>query len=660
MTYGEEAVLFPVADLYDQGAMQAYIAAAKDQYDRGQKAMDDFISKYGDFTSPIAEDVEYWDNNTMKPIIDMYDEFTRNGIDPARSPEARNALMARARRLPYAQLAAVRQSAETAKQFNTAMQKLITEGKYNPAYRKYDADPSTWRTISDDGSINIFNTPSPTVFQDLTAFSNPWYANLKPTKRTVSKNGVTKTEESITMDDINDVAYINAEAMLQTPQGSRMYRKMYDDLIQAGYSSEDAEDGALDKFIKAIANSQVSRLTNNSTYDDHHFDRERLELAQNADARAERADGRAERAQQFNERIAEYNAQTNRIRAIRAGGGTGSRAGSKMMSDVFQYGEATQEAGIGRFTEKMVGQVEKLKRNEDGSLMTDSKGNPVVEVDKNGKPIMLSVQDASLDEVQHAFYKHGFGKFKQFTTALKTKYKGQQTTRDNPDAGPMGRTAFNEFLNTFGYNDSTVGWEASMGNKVNSEGKVKYSAGDYNNLYTDQELMMMTKGLYKSNNDHDANIKWALYSNTGADPTDTTMKILKGSDGSGIVEPLRSGPNSPNKIMIPMKDGRFQMFRAVNINFGNSTNVFNTGRLWIPVGSPTMGPVTGKNASGQSTMAFNPYVDELDSMSQVQENARFSQATGSQKQQNISLGTPAETSDEYLIQDYLNNQLGFE
>jgi len=44
----------------------------------------------------------------MTPIIDMYDEYVRNGIDPVRNPEARNALMARARKLPYAKLAAIR------------------------------------------------------------------------------------------------------------------------------------------------------------------------------------------------------------------------------------------------------------------------------------------------------------------------------------------------------------------------------------------------------------------------------------------------------------------------------------------------------------------------------------------------------------------------
>jgi len=54
MFYGyEQPVDMPVPELYDTGIMQMYLQAVKDQYDKGEKRMEDFISKYGDFASPF-------------------------------------------------------------------------------------------------------------------------------------------------------------------------------------------------------------------------------------------------------------------------------------------------------------------------------------------------------------------------------------------------------------------------------------------------------------------------------------------------------------------------------------------------------------------------------------------------------------------------------
>lgn len=269
MTYGNEAVLFPVADLYDQGAMQMYIEAAKDQYNRGQKAIDDFVAKYGDFTSPIAADIEYWDNNTMTPIIDMYDEYVMNGIDPVRNPEARNSLMARARRLPYAKLAAIRQNAEDAREYRKAQQKLIQEGKYDNRFAKYDnVDLSTFRTIGDDGNVNTIGQLSPTPILPIGQFADPFFGDIKPRTTKTSENGVTVESEVLSQQDIMNYTNAILPQVMNTAQGKLMYDTRVGEYKNAGYDEESAKSMAKEDIRDNIAASQMWRITNNQSYDD--------------------------------------------------------------------------------------------------------------------------------------------------------------------------------------------------------------------------------------------------------------------------------------------------------------------------------------------------------------------------------------------------------
>ena len=54
----DRAIPLPVKDLYDTQVMAMSINAAKDMYEKGQKQIDDFYNKYGDFISPIQKDMD--------------------------------------------------------------------------------------------------------------------------------------------------------------------------------------------------------------------------------------------------------------------------------------------------------------------------------------------------------------------------------------------------------------------------------------------------------------------------------------------------------------------------------------------------------------------------------------------------------------------------
>ena len=95
-----------------------------------------------------------------------------------------------------------------------------------------------------------------------------------------------------------------------------------------------------------------------------------------------------------------------------------------------------------------------------------------------------------------------------------------------------------------------------------------------------------------------------------------------------------------------MPNGSMQLFRAVNVVCGVKGNQYNTGRLWQPVGAPTMPSPNGRN--------LNPYRQETSAMNEIDENKAYSKAAGSQKTQNISL-TAGITGDP-IIDSLLNEE----
>lgn len=642
MIYGyDQALQLPVRDLYDSGMMQMAIGAAKDMYDRAENRLNE-IYKYQDFYSPISKDVDYVYDQTIGAAKRKIDELYSKGIDPLRSAEGRAAIAQIKRGINYGEIAKRKESAKNAEEYLKAVRDLQKNGQYDPVLAALEGKAVDQWDTSVDG---VWNRMSPTKIVDTTTFTDPFFADLKPIVVEESKNGRKTKRTVISPEMIEKRAMENFANIINTPQGALMYKRHLNEATDP-ITGEVDEDEATTAMMREIVASQGKRLRNEVSNDDNYIALEQLDIARRA---ADRADDTLElqrHAQELQDITSGvdtngdgYWSQEERANAAqRANENASAKAqgsksrGQTTMSDVFQYGEATQEAAIGRFVQNTVGNVDKLKRNPDGTLIVDSKGRPVVEVDANGKPKKISVNDASVEEVMHAYNKYGFARYKDYIQKLQKKYMNT-FDEDDPASGLVGSNAFNEFLNTFGFNDSDVGWQSSMGKKLESDGTVKYNAGDFNSIYTDAELMLMAKGYAKRNSqskNHEDEVVRQVATNLGRDLGTTEIGILKGLKGGGKMEGIRSGVNSPNKIGIILKDGRLQMFRAVNINFGDATTAMNTGRLWIPVGSPTLPPIKGTNERGQTTLRFVPYTDEMDSMNQIEENALYSKAIGKQ------------------------------
>lgn len=173
---GDQWIQYPVKDLYDTQIMAMSIAAAKDMYDKGQKRLDDFYDKYGDFMSPFAKDMDRY-KEIVNGVNDVINNAYANGIDPLRSPEGR-ALVAQAiRSVNPAEINAMKANAKVGYTYLDAMSKLRADGKFSQAQEDFDmmlnkqTPFSEFSTSNGNGGFNVWNRPSPiqaTTLRELT------------------------------------------------------------------------------------------------------------------------------------------------------------------------------------------------------------------------------------------------------------------------------------------------------------------------------------------------------------------------------------------------------------------------------------------------------------------------------------------------------------
>lgn len=245
----DEAVRYPVKDLYDTGMMNLYIGAIKDEYERGIKEQEDFISKYGDFISPFKKDVETWDRLTMDPIIQAYDEMQARGIDPLRSQEGRALLASIRRRVPRETLSQLRQSAAAGQEYLKNRAKLQAEGAYNPDFENFllnGASFEDWDTTQG----GMWDRTSPVEYKGLRTLTDPWFKHRtkKFDAELTKKRNDGYLWYTYTADDMKQAADDQIQAFL----GSDYGRYFYDRALQRARQS--AVPGESEAAIRNRAN----------------------------------------------------------------------------------------------------------------------------------------------------------------------------------------------------------------------------------------------------------------------------------------------------------------------------------------------------------------------------------------------------------------------
>lgn len=257
MIYGyDEAVRYPVKDLYDTGMMSMYIQAAKDQYDQGIKEQEEFISKYGDFISPFQKDVENWDKLTMDPVLEAYDYLQSNGIDPLRSQEGRALINNIMRRVPREKLAMLRQSAAAGQEYLKNRGEMQAKGLYNPEFEQFLLGDRTF-SGQDTLSQGMWSRTAPTEFKGLRTLTDPWFKNRTPkfdAALTKQKNDGFQYY-TYTRDDMRKAVDDQIQAFLGNDYGRYYYDralKVAEASRQPGESDESVRKRAQDILIDDI------------------------------------------------------------------------------------------------------------------------------------------------------------------------------------------------------------------------------------------------------------------------------------------------------------------------------------------------------------------------------------------------------------------------
>lgn len=263
MIYGEDqAVRYPVKDLYDTGMMSMYIGAIKDEYERGIKEQEEFMSKYGDFISPFQKDVENWDKLTMDPIIEAYDYLQANGIDPLRSQEGRAVISNIMRKVPREKLSMLRQSAAAGQEYLKNRGEMQAKGLYNPEFEQFMLGDRTFNN-QDTLSQGMWARTSPSEYKGLRTLTDPWFKN-RTAKYKYTKNGYDYF--GYDTKDMEQTADTQIDAFLASDYGKFFYDralKVAQASRQPGETDVQVNQRAKDILVNDIVDANADYLMHN-------------------------------------------------------------------------------------------------------------------------------------------------------------------------------------------------------------------------------------------------------------------------------------------------------------------------------------------------------------------------------------------------------------
>ena len=257
----DRAIPLPVKDLYDKQIMAMSIDAARDMYKEGQKQINDFYEKYGDFVSPIQKDMDWYAQNVTGKASDFINQLYANGIDPLRSAEGRAAVAQLVRSMPVGDIAKLRQSAETANEYLKNRAVMQSKGLWNPDFERAilgGKSLENWDTI---GGGQLWTRSAPTEYQDLNQYTSHIFDNLKDSFIRTDENnydlyGVTEDmmAQSLTPDKLG--------GLLNTDLGKFHYQNAIRDLQAQGIvNPTDAQ--AMQQFRNNILAANHERVHQN-------------------------------------------------------------------------------------------------------------------------------------------------------------------------------------------------------------------------------------------------------------------------------------------------------------------------------------------------------------------------------------------------------------
>ena len=169
----DQALQMPTKDLYDTQMMAMALNTAKDMYEKGEQQIKDFNKQYGDFYSPIAADMKWYDENVTGRMRRVVDDLYARGIDPLRSAEGRAIIAREIASTPIGKINERKIAAANAEEYLKNKAKLEAAGLYNPDFeeRYLNRNLSDWDTEKD----GIWMYTSPMQARGLKELTSDWF-----------------------------------------------------------------------------------------------------------------------------------------------------------------------------------------------------------------------------------------------------------------------------------------------------------------------------------------------------------------------------------------------------------------------------------------------------------------------------------------------------
>lgn len=247
MTYAyDNYVQLPVVDLYDSSIMQMAINAAKDQYDRGQKQIEDFYTKYGDFMSPFAKDMERY-GQMMGGINNILNDAYSKGIDLTKSPEGIALINRLVHSVNPAEFNNMRSNAKLGYEYLKNIAEADANGTFNQEYEDWILNQkgglgSFYDFSSRDGKI--WNRTSPSKYQDPNTLVSPLFEHMQDeyidSDGQYDYSGVSRERRA-------QVLSANLGALLKTQPGKYQY-ELSKQKAQLLYGPNASEEQILDMY----------------------------------------------------------------------------------------------------------------------------------------------------------------------------------------------------------------------------------------------------------------------------------------------------------------------------------------------------------------------------------------------------------------------------
>lgn len=619
---GDEIVPIPVRDLYDKQIMAMSINAARDMYEKGQKQLEDFYTKFGDFTSPIQKDMDWYNQNVTGKAQSLMNYLYQNGIDPLRSAEGRAAISQLIYSMPTGDIAKLRQSAETAKEYIKNRGKLEAAGLFNEDAEQnyFGRNLATWDTMNGSG---IWEASSPIENKTIDEIIEPVIKHLDYTydpERTKQANDgndyYTVTEDRIRQ----SIADAMPDLMTNKTMGGYYYNK--------ALQTTGDPDKARALYTEWLVNRGKDHLKEKKEVNPYKM------LAAKTSAERQNILLQDKLTRQRAADNFKYQAILKSMAGARNING-GSKYGS-LKGAPYNLPEEIHHDGL--FTAITNSGIPVYKLTDDG------RGN-LVPVKENGQMVQINPHDATWEELEYA------ANDKSSLITRQEQFAKKQAG-NRPYSFIFDQKVQNNYLNRYGFHINALEVGSLFPTKnIDKDGSIILSTTDIKNLKKIQGIIADSMG---------SRAKYSKEKNL----SDILPKDQDGWIGNKnyVKDQLKSGvrvqasfvfddSSEKNILQLVGDDGESQIWIKGNVTYitgasaGKQTPMSTVEDVWLPTNIKSNKALYQKfsiNTPWKSNFGLNSqYRSAYDAMA-----AHYAKVTGSQKNTNIALdGTSFEDEE---------------